>query len=371
LASPRRVAQAAATAAAEAAALADPSTSVWHLPYAAHVHPDTAYDADVPPADLDFPPLPELFRCVDVAAPSSLSSLSQAAATAAAASNVAQAPERIHFDVMAALDGDRMEEFKDTFLSTADALTPLQFVQVIRPFLPAQLPGITELQLIAKLCEFFSDVDVNGDGTMQWEEFTGAVIDAGMIEADVSRTDRILEYWNSPLVDHTRHAHWIDRLAYVDVLDQVISWEPSSDHNFRVYDAKTGCLRYTVTGHTGELLACEFVLGRLVITAGADRFIRFWDPLNDYAPVTAFMTMTPQTALRWHAPNQTLYTAGTDFRILSWGLDERVLEHRDPIAFRPPRYLTFIGHTDIITDLVVIPSINALASCSLDQSIIV
>ncbi len=334
LASPRHVAKAIALAAAEAAALADPSTSVWHLPYAAHVHRDVAYDADVPPADLEFPPLPDIIRCArqptgncrppaDPTLPSSLPSDAAGTATAVAGpavepSDMAPPPDRIHFDVMAALDGDRMEEFKDTFLSTADALTPLQFVKAIRPFMPAQLPGITEVQLIAKLCEFFSDVDVNGDGTMQWQEFTGAVIDAGMIESDVSRTDRILEYWNSPLVDSTRHAHWcasglsqrcsagdisfstraysvyqpsfalqplislfcgqtsfplclvymhacvftiyspaqcpctiiaahrIDRLAYIDVLDQVISWEKSSDYNFRVYDAKTGRLRYTV-----------------------------------------------------------------------------------------------------------------------------
>jgi hypothetical protein len=56
--------------------------------------------------------------------------------------------------------------------------------------------------------------------------------------------------------------------------------------------------------------------------------------------------------------------AGTHHRIISWGLDEQILEHRDPIAFRPPRYLTLVGHTDMIMDMVVLPSINALASCT-------
>ena len=40
-------------------------------------------------------------------------------------------------------------------------------------------PG-TEEKLVQDLIELFYQVDVNGDGTMEWDEFTGFCIDAGL-----------------------------------------------------------------------------------------------------------------------------------------------------------------------------------------------
>jgi hypothetical protein len=63
-------------------------------------------------------------------------------------------------------------------------------------------------------------VDINGDGSMEWEEFTGFLIDAGMNDG-ASRVDRIEEYVRSPVVDTSRHDRTIERVEYLPRLDQV------------------------------------------------------------------------------------------------------------------------------------------------------
>src|SRR3546814_18474982 len=35
----------------------------------------------------------------------------------------------------------------------------------------------TVMQTVADLCELFAQIDVNGDGTMEWEEFTGFLVE--------------------------------------------------------------------------------------------------------------------------------------------------------------------------------------------------
>ena len=62
--------------------------------------------------------------------------------------------------------------------------------------------------------------DINGDGSMEWEEFTGFLIDAGMNDG-ASRVDRIEEYVKSPVVDTSRHDRTIERVEYLSRLDQV------------------------------------------------------------------------------------------------------------------------------------------------------
>ena len=39
-------------------------------------------------------------------------------------------------------------------------------------------------EVVECLCELFVEVDLNGDGRMQWEEFTAFIIDNGMVERD-------------------------------------------------------------------------------------------------------------------------------------------------------------------------------------------
>ncbi len=172
-----------------------------------------------------------------------------------------------------------VQAFKDRFQSYDDGLPALQFVACIRPFMPDHIPGLTEHELITALLRFFDDVDINGDGGMEWEEFTGFVIDAGMNLADLSKIDHIPEYCPSPVLDTSYHDKIMSRIEYFPLVDHFVCWEKACS-SFRVYDGKSGRLWHLVDGHADDVLASDFVSGRYVATSGSDRFIKFWDPLN-------------------------------------------------------------------------------------------
>ena len=53
-------------------------------------------------------------------------------------------------------------------------------------------------ELVECLCELFVEIDINGDGFLQWEEFTGFIIDNGMIERDTTLADRVKPYYRVP-----------------------------------------------------------------------------------------------------------------------------------------------------------------------------
>lgn len=60
--------------------------------------------------------------------------------------------------------------------------------------LPANSLG-TPRQVAECLCELFVEVDINGDGKLEWDEFTAFIMDNGMVERDLFRVDSIKAYY--------------------------------------------------------------------------------------------------------------------------------------------------------------------------------
>jgi hypothetical protein len=54
---------------------------------------------------------------------------------------------------------------------------------MMQDHLPVEALGAAS-EVVECLCELFVEVDLNGDGRMQWEEFTAFIIDNGMVERD-------------------------------------------------------------------------------------------------------------------------------------------------------------------------------------------
>ena len=61
-------------------------------------------------------------------------------------------------------------------------LSALSHVHHASLLLPPSLhhPALLFQETVSELCELFAQVDVNNDGTMEWEEFSAFCIEAGM-----------------------------------------------------------------------------------------------------------------------------------------------------------------------------------------------
>jgi hypothetical protein len=65
------------------------------------------------------------------------------------------------------------------------------------------------------LIELFKEVDVNGDETMEWEEFSDYIIKLGMIKKDRNIGNVIKEYHPSEILkDNVKHDSEIEKIYY-------------------------------------------------------------------------------------------------------------------------------------------------------------
>ena len=94
--------------------------------------------------------------------------------------------EAVIFEILQHLDGRRQAQIKEEIEERGGVVDMLDFVRLLK----GQLSGIldngtnirktlatTEEELVGDLCELFRAIDVNGDGTLEWDEFTAFVVE--------------------------------------------------------------------------------------------------------------------------------------------------------------------------------------------------
>jgi hypothetical protein len=80
----------------------------------------------------------------------------------------------------------------------------------------SRLPVMSDEELISNLCELFSQVDVNGDGELEWEEFSSFVLEMGMNKIGASgNTDSIKEYKEGRVVDRSARSIMTAQMKWV------------------------------------------------------------------------------------------------------------------------------------------------------------
>ena len=67
--------------------------------------------------------------------------------------------------------------FKEKLKHESDGLTLLEFVELMKVIVPYN-EKFEEYDFVNGLCFLFNEVDINGDGTMEWDELVSFVIEA-------------------------------------------------------------------------------------------------------------------------------------------------------------------------------------------------
>jgi hypothetical protein len=93
--------------------------------------------------------------------------------------------------------------------------------------------------LVKNLIELFRQIDVNNDETLEWDEFTGHIIELGMVRKDRTFIDAIKNYYASDIRDDEKHDTEVEAMYYIDKLKHLIVMERDAKR-FKVYNSKTG-----------------------------------------------------------------------------------------------------------------------------------
>lgn len=274
-------------------------------------------------------------------------------------------------DVLSLLDHTRMAGIKKDFQRLGNALTLTEFVAVMKSYLPFDTYG--ELAMTTSLCQFFSDVDVNGDGTMEWEEFTNFIVETGMTAMATQKVGTQIDEYNiSDIVDKSKYNSvcLIQKLFNIPKLAQMIVLQKKST-GFRVVSTKDGSLLFKVNNaHKSEIL-CATYLPKFnwVATSGNDRTIRFWNVLDGYKPAKCLiLNSSAHSALEWSEECERLIS-GDDFGNLHCRSIYYDLDIDSGMEYKHKNDVVVKGHLDPITDIISLDNMSSIASASMDGTI--
>ena len=171
------------------------------------------------------------------------------------------------------------------------------------------------------MIELFRQIDVNNDGSLEWDEFTKHLIELGkcikfvtllgLVSQDASQVDSEKKYYPSPLqgmLDNEKHDTEIENMFFVDKFKHLLVMERDC-RMFKVYDSKSmkyitsvpepkkatnGLWNANTDGYDdkgGSIIAAEYIEipGKnsinYVATTSNKPLIQFWDPTNNsYTP---------------------------------------------------------------------------------------
>ena len=171
--------------------------------------------------------------------------------------------DRLKYDVntiMMLLDLNRINKLADFYKDYPDGIEKIKFIEFLKKELPCDYNDpMDETNLVYGLYKFFCEVDFNGDGHMQWEEFTQFIIDTveGDKDAKVGDSDEdknakifdekaMIKYKrynvSEKLKDNLTHKNDVTNGVFISKVDLIILSE-YGQKTFKIYTPKTGkCL---------------------------------------------------------------------------------------------------------------------------------
>ena len=225
-----------------------------------------------------------------------------------------------------------------------------------------------ELQLVSAIVELFNQIDINGDGEMEWEEFTSFIVDSGLAENEHD-PNAIQQYHPLPSTkweDLSLHSMPIERNYYFSATDMIGVVEQQSS-SLKLYSGR-GCQYKTELspGNGASVLAGHHMpaLNQYVITS-SNLGCSFYDD-KSMRMLKSFHTPTSQHCLT--STQDTLYTSGVSGVIHAWDANKMEEKHHLGGAGRDGRLLPE-SHQDMVMDLLTIPTLESIASASMDHTI--
>ena len=125
---------------------------------------------------------------------------------------------------------------------------------------------------------------MNDDQTLEWDEFTGHIIELGMVSKEGTFIDAIKNYYSSEIKDTgLPHDTEVENMVYIDKLKHLLVMERDAKR-FKVYNTQTGKWWKTVPEKNahggGAIIAGDYVEYeniKLVATTSNNLTIKFWD----------------------------------------------------------------------------------------------
>jgi len=273
-------------------------------------------------------------------------------------------------ELMSLLNQEKLVELKRAFeMNDDEGLELKEFIHVMSNIMRMEEGRYTPEQFAANLIEFFDQVDINGDGSMEWEEFTSFIVEMGMSSSD-HQPDAIQKYTCTGSMETGNHNSYVHRISYFPKADTVGVVDCDSDE-FRIYSSGLELLA-TIKVGCGEVRCIAYIdqMNQYVVST-TDMALSFYDAHN-FLFVKQFRTPTQNTTcMTWISSRSLLVTGDTKGGVRAWNVVdmEEAFEfglgtnhHYDP-SDRHHK------HRDIVLDVTELEGLDIIASASIDRTI--
>ena len=228
-------------------------------------------------------------------------------------------------------------------------------------------------KITVSLIDLFKEIDVNGDETMEWEEFSNHIIELGLLRKDRTFRNVIKNYYPSEYVsDKEKHETDIEKVYYFDSIKNLIVLEKESP-KFKVYNSNNCELLCEINAHKGAILSAEILPEQnLIATSSNDLTINFWDT-SSFNLKQILSTPEIQLVVRnavWNSSSNLLYTGGSDAIIHIY--DSNTLKEKATLSGWNPFFKKDsqqYGHAGPIGDILPIKFQSTLVTAALDGKI--
>jgi WD40 repeat protein len=310
-------------------------------------------------------------------------------------------------DICAALSSHALPKLKKKF-QKGDGLPIGQFTEVLFKQLYETHPRIIEeseaAYTVAMLQEMFYQIDYNGDGTTNWDEFTSFCVQTGLSvntnkttgaagggEKAFSLEQYVIEYGEAQLErDHVLSAYrFISLMRYVPETRKILVIPEDADNamifdeKFRLYSqlypskvhiignfrADTNESKVTKVGGgfprvviydiiylTGREMYCYSSSDHCITVC--KEFSSMGGKKVNFQQHNRFYHNLLHLKLCWSAKHELLCSVASDRVIYGWNIDSGA------IVFQVSR------HTDIVTDFIAVEHLDMFMTCSMDKRIV-
>jgi len=272
--------------------------------------------------------------------------------------------------LMTALDASRVELIKREFEHRKNRVGQADFISVMLKHLPVHLYSNRD-NAADELFELFKEVDVNGDGTMDWEELTRFMVSKAALLKEKSTALDCIPYHHKTQPDasvpastvHHRHRDSIDGMCLLPRYRQFACIENHSPV-IALYNARNTSLVATMKCKAVPLCVCYIEPLQSLIACCSDSTMARFNVGESHHKVryqqkSFWSTPDAQMAMCWQPTHNLLYSGSVGGRVHAWDVDT----HKQISCFE--------AHTDIVMDVLNLDCLDSIVSASLDTNIIV
>ncbi|OMJ89930.1 hypothetical protein SteCoe_7819 [Stentor coeruleus] len=277
--------------------------------------------------------------------------------------------------LMMMLDKEKLEALEEEFNDHPDGIELHNFVWLMKCAMT--VAPEEKAELVLGLYYLFQEIDINGDEHMEWSEFTQYIIDAVMGQQNKEKSEEkelspseIMEmahshksrrYQLSKLIDRSFHGSFLRQANFHSNLD-LVSVVEMGGQSVKFFNVQSE-VKFQITpqyANNGFVLSVAYSEREyLLVIAGSDRVLYTYEKENSYfRHARDFKTDFTHLSIWYIEEQKSWISACDDHNLRQWNMRTGEL------------LFCFMGHDEIILDVVEIINPLCIASASLDGIIL-